>query len=862
MKRRPVEYKRLLLASSIIGVLTGSLTISANAQETTSETSEVTEVVVTGSRFGRVVAQSATPIDLIRQEDLERVGSPELKGKLRTLVPSFSITNNYAAGVNDFMANPSLRGLSTGHVLLLLNGKRRVTSATGGGDVAYDINAIPSIALSRVEVLRDGAGAQYGSDAIAGVINLGLDDTTGFKGEARYGETSKGDGEAIDIGLSYGLPILTDGVLRVSFMHSDHTKTDRATPDTRQQYFGSNGTRTPSANYGSGTGLTPSNGTLDPREATIDRNMWVSNDPEYINNALFFSAKLPVSEGIEAYSFGGINKLTGNSYNFFRRAGQDETVRSIYPDGFLPLQIIEMENHAAAAGIKGDDLFGFSWDLSVNYGKNQQDFGYENAANVSQGAASKTTFYRGQYAIDQTSFNFDVTREIEMGASPLKFAMGLEYREENYNTSPGEPDSYAFGGVPILDGPNAGRPAPAGAQPGGGIRPDDALDGSRDSKALYVELDKTFFDRWQVIAAGRHEDFSDFGSTTNYKMASRFEINDHLALRGSVGTGFRAPSLAQSYFSRTNVTFINGLPVRVRGISVYDPVAPQLGAQPLSPEESEDVSAGMVFRFGSFTGAIDYYKVEVTDRIVSSSTFQGGTLSAFMAANGQPDVVGVTFLTNAVDTTTEGIDLTAQYRQDLGTWGALSATFAANFNETEIDRISGTPPQITALGINTTLFDLTQQVTLTDARPKDKQTLGLNWKRNKFNVALTATRYGEVSEVSLTGKTLAQVNALLPAGKYDTTLVQTGSTYSIIQTYQSDIVTDLDVTYAVTDHVNLTVGASNIFDAYPEKRIASTVASVATGTNGADNAGTLPYSYIAPYGTAGRVVYAKLSVKY
>lgn len=865
MKRCTTQYKYVWLASTIL--CSGFLGYSASAQDTAPE-AETTEVVVTGSRFGRVAVQSATPIDVIKQADLDRAPSGELKNKLKTLVPSFSINTQFAGGAQDFMAGPSLRGLSAGQMLLLVNGKRRFTSATinggssqGRGDITYDFNAIPPLALSRVEVLRDGAAAQYGSDAIAGVINMMLDESVGLKGETRYGKTSQGDGEQFDVGVAAGYQIGDGGVIRFTVTHQDYEETNRALPDTRQQYFGSNGTVMPSGNFGSGTGLTPSAGTLDPREATIDRNLWVSGEPAYINNSVFVNAKLPLSNGLTAYGFGGYNKLDGTSFNFFRRAGQDETVRAIYPNGFMPLQMITLTNYSAAAGIKGDNLLGFNWDLSTTYGGTKQDLAYSVSANVSIGASSQTNFYRGSFEFEQWTTNFDLNREFDMGASPLKLALGAEFRTEDYATTAGEPNAYLHGGVAIADGPNAGKPAAAGAQPGGGIRPEDALTGDRNSYAVYGELEKTFFERWMLSAAVRHEDFSDFGTTDTYKLATRFEITPAWSLRGSVGSGFRAPSLAQSYFASTNVTLINGQMVRTRIVSTNDPIAPLIGGSPLDPEKSENLSIGSVLRLGSFTGSIDYYKIEVSDRIVLSSNFSSTALTTLLANNGQPNVNTVSYLTNAVDTTTEGVDIVGTYRHDLGKAGKLSATLALNFNETTFDSIAGTPSALTALGITTTLFDLTQQKLLSDSRPKEKGTLSLGWSYKDVNVNLTSTYYGKVSEVALTGLTKARMDALLLPG-YDVDIVATGSTYTLVQNFRADTVTDLDINWAVNDHFGLSFGAANIFDKYPAKRIASTKESVAAGTNGSDNAGTLPYAYIAPYGTAGRRVYVKLSVKY
>lgn len=836
--------------------------------------SVVEEVVVTGSRFGpRVVTDSQTPIDSISSQDLAKTGASDLQGQIKVTVPSFSTPRPAAAGANDFLTPPTLRGLSTGQILMLVNGKRRHTNAElnsnnqiGRGDVAYDFNAIPAAAIGSVEVLRDGAAAQYGSDAIAGVLNVQLDKSLGFLARGRYGVTSEGDGQDVQLSVAQGFAIGDGGFVRVTGAYQDHQHTNRARPDTRQQYFGSNGASLvlPSGNYGSGVGLTPANGVLDPREASFNRNDWLYGEPDYENTSLFMNAELPLNNMVTAYAFGGYNQLNGISYNFIRRAGQDETVRAIYPNGFRPEQHSRLENASLAAGLKGADLAGFGWDLSTAYGASIDRLRVTNSENGSFGAASPTSVLRGGARFRQWTTNLDLTREFEMGSgSPLKVALGLEYRKEWYELRAGEPASYANGGVPILDGPNAGKPAPVGIQSAVGVSPSDVIPGERDSKAVYAELEKDFGDRLQVSVAVRHEAYSDFGDTTNYKLAGRFELTDSLALRGSVGTGFRAPALAQSFYSQSDFLFVSGQLLKTRIISVNDPVAPLIGATPLKPEKAKNLSFGLVFDRGPLSATLDVYRIELKDRIVISSNFQSTALTNFLAAKGFSGIAAAAFLTNAVDTTTEGLDISARYRHELGEAGTLTTTFAANFNRTRFDRIAGTPPAIAALGITAPLVDLTQQVRLAQSTPKDKETLNLAWTRGKWSVNLTNTRYGEVAQVSLTGRTAAQVAALIPG--YSVKLVPSapGSANSdIIQTFRADIITDLDAAYEVTDHVTLAAGVANLFDKYPEHQIASTAASVATGANGADNAGIFPFAYIAPYGVSGRFVYVKATVKF
>lgn len=876
---------QLLGSASLCAIaLAVSWPAAASAQETptsppppdveqTDDESAQPDIVVTGSRFGaRVVTDSPVPIDSISSDDLAKAGNTDLQSKIKVVVPSFSTPRPVAAGTNDFLTPPTLRGLSTGQVLVLVNGKRRHTNAElnsnnqiGRGDVAYDFNAIPVAALARVEVLRDGAAAQYGSDAISGVINLQLDGSLGTLAQARFGMTTKGDGEDFQAALAHGFAIAGDGFLRLTGSYQHHLSTNRARPDTRQQYFGNNNgvLVLPSGNFGSGVGLTPSNGTLDPREGTFNRNNWFYGEPEYRNASVFLNSEVPLSDAVTVYAFGGYNQLNGISFNFIRRAGQNENVRAIFPDGFRPSQLSRLENYSSAIGVKGDDLGGFSWDLSTGYGVSQNKLRVVNSVNTSLGTQSPTEFYRGGSRFRQWTTNLDLAREIPVGDdSPLRVAIGAEYRKEFYTLLAGDAASYQNGGVPILDGPSAGTPAPVGVQSAIGVSPSDVLPGSRNSKAAYVEIEKELADRFLLSAALRHEDYSDFGTTTDYRLAGRLDLVGGLALRGSIGTGFRAPALAQSFYSQTDFSFISGQLLRVRIFSVNDPVATLIGASPLKPEVSKNMSVGAVFSNGGLAASIDAYRIKLDDRIAISSNFQSTALTNFLASRGFPGIAAAAFLTNAVDTTTEGIDVTGRYRTDLGA-GSLTATLAANFNRTKFDRIAGTPAALSAIGVTTPLVDLTQQVRLSRSTPKDKQTLNLAWDSGPWSVSVTGTRYGKVAQVALTNVTPARVAVLTPG--YDVELVPSPSNPAnsdIIQKFRADIIADLDVSYELNDRLTFGVGAANVFDQTPEGPIASTVASVAAGTNGADNAGIFPYANISPYGVSGRFLYAKATYRY
>lgn len=860
----------LLASGQVLGQTTPQTGSSTDtARNATAE--KMQAVVVTGSRFGsRIVTESATPIDLVPASELSRGGQLQLQAALRELVPSFSVSAPAAtAGSLDFTSSPTLRGLGPGELLVLVNGKRRHTTGAlntnnqiGRGDVAYDFSTIPVSAIGRLEVLRDGASAQYGADAIAGVINIVLDKSLGGSASVMTGITSEGDGQVIETNGSIGVPLGEDGVLRTSVRVQDRKMSNRALPDTRQQYFGSNGTRFPSPLYGSGIGLSPANGTLDPREATIDRNTYRLGDTPFLSKAIFLNAEKPLKEGVKLYAFGGFSRLDGQSFGFARRAAQDETVRALHPDGFSPIINVELENSSLAAGAKGEDVFGFDWDLSTQYGLSKVDSGRSNTNNVSLGNASPTTDYFGGTRFGQWTSNLDLSRQLPLtSGAPLKVAFGMEFRKEYFKEVAGSLNSYQNGGVAIVDGPNAGKPAPVGGQPAPGNSPQDASNNQRRSVALYGELERDLTAQWMLSGAARYENFSDFGNSATFKLATRYILTPSLSLRGSVSTGFRAPSLAQSYTSTTSTIFVNGLPVSQRLTPVNSPIAQALGATDLRPEESRNLSIGAVWSAGAFTVSGDVYRIAIDDRLALSSMFQDSRITALLAGLGYPGMNAVSYMTNAIDTVTNGIDVTSSYRLRMADWGSLNVTGSGNYNETEIKQIAATSPKLTSLGVTTPLYDMTQQVRLTDASPKSKIVLGLSWKKDQWTVNLNNIRYGEVAAVAFTSLTPAQVAVVTPG--YDVRLVPVSATSAnsqVIQTFGAKLITDLNVGYQI-GKATITVGANNVFDVYPERNLASTPATTAVGTNGSDNSGTFPYNYVSPFGYTGRAIFAKLDYK-
>jgi len=864
---------------ALLALLTATASTGFGQAAPATDVVQLEKFVATGSRFNdRTVTQSPVPIDVISGTEMKQGGYNETSQMLQANIPSFNFPRPSLNDGTDHIRPATLRGLAPDQVLVLINGKRRHTSALvnlngsiGRGSVSTDFNAIPSSMIERIEVLRDGASAQYGSDAIAGVINVILRKDTGWGLNLGYGQTAEGDGEDYKLDAFAGTKLGDKGALFVSLYLRDHGDTSRVQPDTRQQYFGTSTTTglpvSISGNYGSGTGLSPSNGTLDPREQTVNRINHRFGDPETKDKGLWLNGEYPLQDEMNLYFFGGNSIRHANGAGFFRRAGDDRTVRAIWPDGFLPFIDSVVEDLSGGIGIKGKAQE-WNWDLSTAYGTNKLDYRTSNSINVTLGNASPTAFYDGQLKFNQWTTNLDLTTSFNAGLStPLKFATGFEFRQEEYTIVAGEPDSYRNGGFNVIGGPNNGALAGVGAQVFPGFKPTDAGAHDRDAKAVYVDFEQNLSDRWLVSLAGRFEDYSDFGNNTTVKLATRVELTPEFALRGSVSTGFRAPHLAQQWFSSTATNFIGGVPFDILTFPVSAPAAIALGAKPLEPEESTNYSFGGTWNSKTgFSATVDFYSIKIKDRIVLSSNFTGAPIVALLATQGITGIGGGRYFTNAVDTTTTGIDVSARYTWKTSDFGKLTFTAGYNHNETEADRIKVAPANLAAI-TTTPLFDLTETIRLEQGQPRDNLNLSTTWEFGKFSTLLRAVRYGEVSGVPFTSATQAQIDALTPGYNVEFRPAVPGAVggtttnRQIIHTFGAKWLTDLDVTYSFSKNITVSVGANNLFDVYPDENIRSKVVNGAA-FNGSDNVGIFPYSGISPFGFNGTFYYTKLSLKF
>jgi iron complex outermembrane receptor protein len=506
------------------------------------------------------------------------------------------------------------------------------------------------------------------------------------------------------------------------------------------------------------------------------------------------------------------------------------TVRAIWPDGFLPFINSGIVDYSGTVGIKGQ-IATWKYDLSGSYGHNKFDFTITNTNNATLGAASPTEFDAGGFSFGQAVANLDFVRPFPIAsfASPLNIAFGAEARRDAYTVKAGEPDSYRDGGVKVTDRPGQGTEQPApGAQVFSGFQPSDAGTNTRTNYAGYIDLETSPIQRLQLGLAGRAEHYSDFGGTTNGKVSARLELFPGYAVRGAVQTGFRAPSLAQEFFSSTATNFLNInntglLPYEVKTLPATSETAVALGAEPLKPEKSVNYSVGLALApLHNLSITADYYYIKIDDRIVLSGNF-GGTqqFSDFLKSKGITGVGLARFFTNAIDTKTAGVDIITRYAVDLGTAGVTRFTGGMNFTKSHVTRISATPPALTAQ--QSVLFDRIEQGRIEVGQPHRSVQLTFDHTLNDFTGTLHVQQFGSVG------------------------FRGTASNTTLDQTFDAKWITDANVSYKFFRQLRVTVGANNLFDVYPEEQIA-----------GNSNAGIFPYSNtLTTFGFNGRFIYIK-----
>lgn len=793
----------------------------------------VTEHITVGSRAVGAEAEKAVPVDVITQQQIAASGYSETAQVIQAIAPSFNFPRPTLRDGTDTVRPATLRGLGPDQVLVLINGKRRhqsalvhVNGSIGRGSTGVDLNAIPISAIDRIEVLRDGASAQYGSDAIAGVINIVLKGGVSRPNVSTKFGLSNGsfvgnrcsstgtncvegddigfsDGGLVDVGGSWGIQAGRGSVM-IAAEYRHHNRTNRASFDPRDQVVAGDGGN---------------------NAVAMPNHRW--GDPDARDVMTFVNASMPLNqqETRFLYADGSVSRRETNSAGFYRRSLDNRNWPEIYPLGFLPVIKPEVIDASATAGVRGQ-VARWTYDVSGTYGHNSFAFTIGDTLNVSLGPTTppnKTEFDAGSLGVDMFVANADIRRAVRIGAlaGPLNIAFGTEFRREAYDLNAGEPDSYGDGGVPNQFG---GRAA-IGAQVFPGFRPSNEVDTSRNSVAGYIDVEGDMLNWLRLGGAGRAERYSDFGSTLDGKLTVRVQPDRRFVIRGAVSSGFRAPSLAQSFFSSTATNFLNlgnGLvPVESLTLPVASAPAQVLGAVPLKPEQSINFSGGVVIApIDAFDITVDAYHIAIDDRIVLSGNFTAPQIAVLLAPFGANSA---RFFTNAIDTRTKGVDVTLNYRLKLQTAGDVALRAGYNNTRTRVVGTVDTPPQLA--GFEAVLFDRIERRRLECGQPKDSVRLGGDWRPNKFGVNVNVARYGDV----------CSFETLVPADD---------------QMYSAKWLTDLEASYQLAGYT-LAIGAQNVFDVFPDRN---------TTVNSFNGIQTFPSH--SPFGMNGRTLYGRIAYSF
>ena len=815
------------------------------------------EIVVTGSRApGRSAEDMPVPVDVLTAQDLANTGQTEVGRMLQSIAPSFNFSSSSISDGTDALRPATLRGLGPDQTLVLINGKRRhqaslvnINTSVGTGTAGTDMNAIPAASIKRIEVLRDGAAAQYGSDAIAGVINIVLKDADeGGRAYASYGEYTENDGETYNVDLNGGLPLGDGGFVNMTFNYRDRDSTDRSGV-------------TGSCAYGDCTD-TDGNGILeinDPRELTFDRTPFRIGDAESEQYALVGNAVYDIGRG-EIYGFATYSTRENESAAFYRNPDSGSSSYlddgdNVAPDGFLPIIHSQIDDYSVDIGYRTDFDNGLGMDVSYTSGQNKIDYetknsinySYVNYLNFGQGLSDeeiRSTIPRSADAykmeLNLQTFNLDFHQEF----GDLSLAYGGEFRIDEYKIKPGK--EYAYGDFDTVNGESLyPQDAGGGIQGFPGIGPISAVDEDRDVYSIYVDTEYEFTSNILVSAALRYDDYDDFGDTTNYKVAGNWAITDMIRLRGAVSTGFRAPSMQQQYFNNVSTQFISN-PADPDGPQIAEqigtfrndgPVAMGIGIPALTEEESNNYSVGLVLNpMDQLSITLDYYYIEIDDRIVLSNFLDAGddptgTLGGALDALGADSA---RFFLNGADTETEGFDLVMTYTGIELFGGNLDITLAGNHTETDVKDI------YTAGGLSgVDPADVISEQTISiieEWQPEDRVNLSGNYMLNNLQINLSVNRFGEY------------------------TVVDSGS-----QTFDAVYVTDLLVRYTLDSGLGFTIGGNNIFDEYPDKnKIGNSRGGSLEDSPGGniivDSPGVFDYSRrSAPFGFNGAYWYAGVS---
>ncbi len=801
-----MSHTRTFLLMS--GALLAAAIQPAHAQTaaTGDTASDVNTIIVTGTRDRlRTKFTTLTPVDVVGAKDLQDDASSQLSDQLAQVIPSFDVQKLPTSDGLQFIRPAHLRGLSSDETLVLIDGKRFHRTAFLGqrGAQGPDLAQIPDFAIGRVEVLRDGASAQYGSDAIAGVINITLDTKPGASMYVQGSDYYAGDGASVHAGGRLGYRIGDGGylVFTAEAAHDDFTSRSHQRPDAAAFALAN-----------------PSQKVADP----VQR--W--GNPNLVTQHFAINSALPTQLG-ELYYFStfskgdGINDINWRIADAASNAAVYKTapsifpgwdLKSLYPAGFTPREAVQYEDYQHVLGLRGHAGSQFDWDLSASLGQNQTKFFLYNSINASMGPASPTSFFLGTQRQHEFNLNADGVYRLDAGlVEPVNIAFGAERRVETYTVLPGDVASYEVG-------PGASAGLAAGSNGFPGFSPQQSGKWDQISNAAYVDTEAKLTPKWAVGGALRYEDYSEFGSTTTGKLDTRYELTPGLAVRGSYATGFRAPTAAQmNSLSTSQGLDTNTLQLFTTGrLAPTNPIAAFLGAKPLQPETSKSYNLGLVWQMGSsLTGSIDAYQVDVAKRFSSSPTHTLTTKEkSDLVAQGVPGASGFTsvnWFTNDFDTRTQGVDFVIDYKRAVAA-GHLDLKLAYNHNDTKVT--AG------ALAANPT-----QAILFEEGIPKDNVTSSATYTLGAFDYQVRARYYG--SWTDSTGNT----------------------TGDIFQTFGGVTFFDASLTYHINRKLSLKVAAQNLFDTYPDK-------AVFQASRGID------YSRNSPYDTNGGQYFVRLNASF
>jgi iron complex outermembrane receptor protein len=797
------------------------------------------EIVVVGSRSaGRSKLSTPVPVDVIPMAQvINDIGQVDLNQILNYIAPSFQSARQTIADGTDHVDPAQLRGLGTDQILVLINGKRRHQSAlvnvngtVNRGQVGTDMSAIPATAIERIEILRDGAAAQYGSDAISGVINIVLKKKAGLleagisygkyiteydKNFALFKLANKTDDPSVKVrdggnfqaSLGYGLNI-GKGFLSLNGEYINREATNRA------------GTYT-GAVYPNVSGVNRDDSIMAARGQTREFfDMRIGNS-KMSGGALFYNFGYPVGEKSELYLFGGYSKKTGNGAGFYRYPSSipgaariyANNAFALYPNGFLPQIVSDLSDFSTSVGFR-TKFNEWNFDISNTYGINKFDFTIENSVNYTQFAVAgnmQTTFDAGGLKFYQNTINADLSKKFNVLAG-LNVATGLEYRIDGFGINEGEEASYKNFDVNSI--------AAAGAQVFAGFRNFIGDDQTRNAKAIYLDLEQDFSNSFLVTGALRYENYSDFGSTLNYKLASRYKFSEAFNLRASITSGFRAPSQQQKYYQKTNTLFVSQggtlVPIEAGTFTNDSKAAQILGIPKLQEETSHSYSVGLAAKpFAGFELTIDAYQIDIDNRIVLTNNFTGGNNQALKDQLKAAGASTANFFSNAIDTRARGLETVLAYNKSFSAGHSLRTTLAMIFIDNEVKKGSDGKPVIHAspILINSgelgSYFNREDQSRIEVANPKNKISLTFNYKIKKFGAMLRLVNFGKVQyldpSINPDSTQKFPVNAF------------TGQKETLDQEFSAKTVTDLSLSYQLIPELAITIGANNLFDVYQDR---------------------------------------------